>query len=175
MTTPIVDYVRNLRMRRPTMWSACSSPSTWSGTGGSTCCTTRSALRLKTRLLFLPGVMVTSVPWQLAFLPAAGGLGGRWAPGPTFRSKAKVRRSTPTMPPVRRPRRLDPLNRTSLAFHLGRNDIVMAGPELAVGEQLELSIGAVAHGGHCVARVGDDPDSQVVFVRHALPGDGWKP
>jgi tRNA/tmRNA/rRNA uracil-C5-methylase (TrmA/RlmC/RlmD family) len=47
----------------------------------------------------------------------------------------------------------------------------MAGPELAVGEQLDLSIGAVAHGGHCVARVGDDPDSQVVFVRHALPGE----
>ena len=47
----------------------------------------------------------------------------------------------------------------------------MAGPELAVGEQLDLSIGAVAHGGHCVARVADNPDSQVVFVRHALPGE----
>lgn len=47
----------------------------------------------------------------------------------------------------------------------------MAGPELAVGEQLDLSIGAVAHGGHCVARAGDNPDSQVVFVRHALPGE----
>ena len=47
----------------------------------------------------------------------------------------------------------------------------MAGPELAVGEQLDLSIGAVAHGGHCVARVGDNPDSQIVFVRHALPGE----
>ena len=36
------------------------------------------------------------------------------------------------MPPVRRPRRLDPLDRTSLAFQLGRRHR-MAGPELAVG------------------------------------------
>jgi tRNA/tmRNA/rRNA uracil-C5-methylase (TrmA/RlmC/RlmD family) len=32
---------------------------------------------------------------------------------------------------------------------------------------LELEIGPVAHGGHCVAR----HDGQVVFVRHALPGE----
>jgi tRNA/tmRNA/rRNA uracil-C5-methylase (TrmA/RlmC/RlmD family) len=33
---------------------------------------------------------------------------------------------------------------------------------------LELEVGAVAHGGHCVARA---PDGRVVFVRHALPGE----
>ncbi|GAA4874145.1 class I SAM-dependent RNA methyltransferase [Pseudonocardia benzenivorans] len=32
---------------------------------------------------------------------------------------------------------------------------------------LDLEIGAVAHGGHCVAR----HDGRVVFVRHALPGE----
>jgi tRNA/tmRNA/rRNA uracil-C5-methylase (TrmA/RlmC/RlmD family) len=32
---------------------------------------------------------------------------------------------------------------------------------------IELSIGAVAHGGHCVAR----HEGRVVFVRHALPGE----
>ena len=32
---------------------------------------------------------------------------------------------------------------------------------------LELDVGSVAHGGHCVARV----DGRVVFVRHALPGE----
>jgi tRNA/tmRNA/rRNA uracil-C5-methylase (TrmA/RlmC/RlmD family) len=32
---------------------------------------------------------------------------------------------------------------------------------------LELEVGPVAHGGHCVARV----DGRVVFVRHALPGE----
>ena len=32
---------------------------------------------------------------------------------------------------------------------------------------LELEVGPVAHGGHCVAR----HEGQVVFVRHALPGE----
>lgn len=32
---------------------------------------------------------------------------------------------------------------------------------------VELEVGPVAHGGHCVARL----DGQVVFVRHALPGE----
>jgi tRNA/tmRNA/rRNA uracil-C5-methylase (TrmA/RlmC/RlmD family) len=32
---------------------------------------------------------------------------------------------------------------------------------------LELDVGPVAHGGHCVARM----DGRVVFVRHALPGE----
>ncbi|MFP5070619.1 class I SAM-dependent RNA methyltransferase [Pseudonocardia nantongensis] len=43
---------------------------------------------------------------------------------------------------------------------------------------LELTVGAVAHGGHCVARAHDDrlpaPEQgsgRVVFVRHALPGE----
>lgn len=40
---------------------------------------------------------------------------------------------------------------------------------------LELEVGAVAHGGHCVARAGDDgepsADGRVVFVRHTLPGE----
>ena len=47
----------------------------------------------------------------------------------------------------------------------------MATLQLVVGEQFDVSIGPVAHGGHCVARAGDDPDGQVVFVRHALPGE----
>ncbi len=37
----------------------------------------------------------------------------------------------------------------------------------AIGDRLVLEVGDVAHGGHCVAR---DKD-QVVFVRHALPGE----
>ena len=37
---------------------------------------------------------------------------------------------------------------------------------------LDLDVGAVAHGGHCVARVRvDDGGERVVFVRHALPGE----
>jgi tRNA/tmRNA/rRNA uracil-C5-methylase (TrmA/RlmC/RlmD family) len=36
-----------------------------------------------------------------------------------------------------------------------------------VGERYEVEVGPVAHGGHCVAR----HDGQVLFVRHALPGE----
>ena len=36
-----------------------------------------------------------------------------------------------------------------------------------VGTELELEVGAVAHGGHCVAR----HEGRAVFVRHALPGE----
>lgn len=36
-----------------------------------------------------------------------------------------------------------------------------------MSDLLELRIGPVAHGGHCVARY----DNRVVFVRHALPGE----
>lgn len=37
-----------------------------------------------------------------------------------------------------------------------------------VGEEYEVEVGAVAHGGHCIART---PEGQVLFVRHALPGE----
>ncbi|MBY8871187.1 TRAM domain-containing protein [Micromonospora sp. PLK6-60] len=40
-------------------------------------------------------------------------------------------------------------------------------PGLTEAERVELTVAAVAPGGHCVARV----DGQVVFVRHALPGE----
>jgi tRNA/tmRNA/rRNA uracil-C5-methylase (TrmA/RlmC/RlmD family) len=36
-----------------------------------------------------------------------------------------------------------------------------------VGERHTVEVGPIAHGGHCVARVGE----RVVFVRHALPGE----
>ena len=39
-----------------------------------------------------------------------------------------------------------------------------------VGERFEAVVGPVAHGGHCVVRLGE-PDSRVVFVRHAIPGE----
>lgn len=37
-----------------------------------------------------------------------------------------------------------------------------------VGREYEVEVGPVAHGGHCVART---EAGQVLFVRHALPGE----
>ncbi|MEU2875282.1 TRAM domain-containing protein [Streptomyces sp. NPDC007070] len=44
------------------------------------------------------------------------------------------------------------------------------GPETdtLVGQEYEVEIGPVAHGGHCIART---DEGQVLFVRHALPGE----
>ena len=39
-----------------------------------------------------------------------------------------------------------------------------------MGERFEVEVGPVAHGGHFVARL-PEPDTRVVFVRHALPGE----
>jgi tRNA/tmRNA/rRNA uracil-C5-methylase (TrmA/RlmC/RlmD family) len=36
-----------------------------------------------------------------------------------------------------------------------------------MGRRFEVSVGPVAHGGHCVAR----HEGRVVFVRHTLPGE----
>ena len=44
------------------------------------------------------------------------------------------------------------------------------GPEPVEGDLVELTVGAPAHGGHCVARIGGE-HGRVVFVRYALPGE----
>ena len=41
------------------------------------------------------------------------------------------------------------------------------GERLAVGQEVTVDILDIAHGGHCVARY----DNQVIFVRHAIPGE----
>ena len=45
--------------------------------------------------------------------------------------------------------------------------VPLTGDELAPGVEVEVDIGPVAHGGHCVARF----DGRVIFVRLALPGE----
>lgn len=39
-----------------------------------------------------------------------------------------------------------------------------------VGERFEAEVGPVAHGGHCIVRL-PEPESRVVFTRHAVPGE----
>lgn len=41
------------------------------------------------------------------------------------------------------------------------------GGGLSVGDEVEVDVTAIAHGGHCIAR----HDGQVLFVRHTLPGE----
>jgi len=41
------------------------------------------------------------------------------------------------------------------------------GEAVEVGDQVEVEINSIAHGGHCVARY----NGQVIFVRHAIPGE----
>ncbi|MFF3766970.1 class I SAM-dependent RNA methyltransferase [Streptomyces sp. NPDC001922] len=40
--------------------------------------------------------------------------------------------------------------------------------ESLIGEEYEVEVGPVAHGGHCIART---PGGRVLFVRHTLPGE----
>ncbi|GAB2601973.1 APC family permease [Streptomyces capparidis] len=66
VTDPVVDYVRNLRRSSPRDVVSVYIPEYVVGHWWEHLLHNQSALRLKGRLLFKPGVMVTSVPWQLA-------------------------------------------------------------------------------------------------------------
>jgi amino acid transporter len=65
VTAPIVAYVKKLRADRPRDLVSVFIPEYVVGRWWEQLLHNQSALRLKGRLLFQPGVMVTSVPWQL--------------------------------------------------------------------------------------------------------------
>jgi hypothetical protein len=65
ITRPILDYVRSIRRESPRDLVTVYVPEYVVGHWWEHLLHNQSALRLKTRLLFTPGVMVTSVPWQL--------------------------------------------------------------------------------------------------------------
>ncbi|RPA66100.1 APC family permease [Gordonia oryzae] len=65
ITRPIIDYVRRVRRESPRDVITVFIPEYVVGHWWEQILHNQSALRLKTRLLFEPGVMVTSVPWQL--------------------------------------------------------------------------------------------------------------
>ncbi|HBJ72132.1 MAG TPA: DNA-binding protein [Actinobacteria bacterium] len=66
ITRPIITYVRELRTDNPNDIVTVFIPEYVVGRWWEQLLHNQSALRLKSRLLFTPGVMVTSVPWQLA-------------------------------------------------------------------------------------------------------------
>jgi amino acid transporter len=85
VTRPIVDYVRGIRRASPRDVVTVYIPEYVVGHWWEQLLHNQSALRLKGRLLFTPGVMVTSVPYQLASSEAAAERAARTAavpPGP---------------------------------------------------------------------------------------------
>jgi hypothetical protein len=65
ISRPIIDYVKSLRLASPRDVVTVFIPEYVVGKWWEHVLHNQSALRIKTRLLFEPGVMVTSVPWQL--------------------------------------------------------------------------------------------------------------
>jgi amino acid transporter len=65
ITRPILDYVKRLSKESPRTVVTVFLPEYVVGHWWEHVLHNQSALRLKGRLLFMPGVMVTSVPWQL--------------------------------------------------------------------------------------------------------------
>jgi hypothetical protein len=66
VTRPVIEYIRSLSKASPRDVVTVYIPEYVVGRWWEHLLHNQSALRLKTRLLFQPGVMVTSVPWQLA-------------------------------------------------------------------------------------------------------------
>jgi amino acid transporter len=65
ITKPVLDYVKRIRSKNPRDVVTVFIPEYVVGHWWEQILHNQSALRLKGRLLFQPGVMVTSVPWQL--------------------------------------------------------------------------------------------------------------
>ncbi|MFJ4929511.1 APC family permease [Streptomyces sp. NPDC088736] len=96
VTRPVVEYVRSVRRESPRDIVAVFVPEYVVGRWWENLLHNQSALWLKNRLLFTPGVMVTSVPWQLT--------SAAHADRPAARAPGSVRRGEPRTAP-RRPRR----------------------------------------------------------------------
>ncbi|WP_371682418.1 APC family permease [Kitasatospora sp. MMS16-BH015] len=95
ITKPVVEYVRQVRQAGPGDAVAVFIPEYVVGRWWEHLLHNQSALWLKSRLLFTPGVMVISVPWQLSSA-------GR-ADHPSRRAPGSVRRGEPA--PRREPAR----------------------------------------------------------------------
>ncbi len=92
ITKPVVDYVKRLRKDSPRDVVTVFIPEYVVGRWWEQLLHNQSALRLKGRLLFEPGVMVTSVPWQLSSSTKARRGGEVNAPGAIRRGFGDGRR-----------------------------------------------------------------------------------
>jgi amino acid transporter len=81
ITRPVLDYVKRAREDAPRTVVTVFIPEYVVGHWWEQVLHNQSALRLKGRLLFMPGVMVTSVPWQLSSSERRKNLQPRLAPG----------------------------------------------------------------------------------------------
>ncbi|MEU7383287.1 MULTISPECIES: APC family permease [unclassified Streptomyces] len=99
VTRPVIEYVKSLRKESPRDAVSVIIPEYVVGHWYEHLLHNQSALRLKGRLLFTPGVMVTSVPYQLASSEAAKQRARRrqeWsAPGAVRRGPAQERAKEP--------------------------------------------------------------------------------
>ncbi|MCW0211885.1 MAG: APC family permease [Pseudonocardia sp.] len=85
ITKPVLDYVKRIRSDNPRDVVTVYIPEYVVGHWWEQLLHNQSALRLKSRLLFQPGVMVTSVPWQLDSSQRAQVLSPHYAPGASRR------------------------------------------------------------------------------------------
>jgi amino acid transporter len=81
ITRPVLDYVKRVRRKSPRDVVTVFIPEYVVGRWWEHLLHNQSALRLKSRLLFQPGVMVTSVPWQLVSSDRLKGRPEAFAPG----------------------------------------------------------------------------------------------
>ncbi|MFD4612210.1 MULTISPECIES: APC family permease [unclassified Streptomyces] len=104
VTRPVIEYVKSLRKESPRDAVSVIIPEYVVGHWYEHLLHNQSALRLKGRLLFTPGVMVTSVPYQLASSEAAKQRARRrqeWsAPGAVRRGPAQERPKEPKESPA---------------------------------------------------------------------------
>ncbi|TXA39740.1 DNA-binding protein, partial [Mycobacterium tuberculosis variant bovis] len=81
ITRPVLEYVKRAREESPRTVVTVFIPEYVVGHWWEQVLHNQSALRLKGRLLFMPGVMVTSVPWQLSSSERRKTLEPHMAPG----------------------------------------------------------------------------------------------
>ncbi|MCH9721019.1 MAG: APC family permease [Actinomycetia bacterium] len=81
VTGPVVDYIKRISKEAPRTVVTVFIPEYVVGHWWEGLLHNQSALRLKTRLLFIPNVMMTSVPWQLSSSDRVRQVEGHSAPG----------------------------------------------------------------------------------------------